>query len=120
MSDSNDHDANSNNLPSGTEAAVIPLGSAKKGDVGNTDCGWTAKLDIALLEEVGNCCAHTPGQNQTTKCWENVLGAVKNCGIPFDNCVENFGDDDDDPFGQMMEDLLEEMNDVEVEKFQKH
>ena len=36
MSDSNDHDANSNNLPSGTEAAVIPLGSAKKGDVGNT------------------------------------------------------------------------------------
>ncbi len=33
--------------------------------------------------------------------------------------VENFGDDDDDPFGQMMEDLLEEMKDFEAKKFQK-
>ncbi len=86
MSDNNDHDANSNNLPSGIEAAVIPPGSAKKGDVGNTKPhGWTAELDIALLGEVGNCCTHTPGQNQTTKCWENVLAALKNRGIPFDN-----------------------------------
>jgi hypothetical protein len=141
------HDANKNNLPSSTDAdAVIPPGSDKKGDAGNTKPrGWTAELDIALLEEVGNCCAHTPGQNQATKCWENVLVALKNRGIPFDSYrtvqrrwsslkdkfikerakqeatagVENFGDDDDDPFGQMMEDLLEEMKDFEAEKFQK-
>jgi hypothetical protein len=37
------------------------------------------------LEEVGNYGAHTPGHNQATKCWENVLAALKSHGIPFDN-----------------------------------
>jgi hypothetical protein len=84
MSDNNDHVVKNNNLPSGTEAAVIPPGSDNKGDASNTKPhGWTAELDIALLEEAGNCYTHTPGQNQTTKCWEN--GALKNHGIPFDN-----------------------------------
>jgi hypothetical protein len=120
MSDNNDHDANNNNLPSSTEAAVIPPGSAKKGDVGNTKPhGWTAELDIALLEELLHSYSWVKSNNK-------VLGecsrGFENCGIPFDNyqtaqchwsslkdkfikewakqeaaaSVENFGENDDD------------------------
>jgi hypothetical protein len=36
----------------------------------------------------------------------------------YSRCIE-IRDDDNDPFGQMMEDLLEEMKDFEAEKCQK-
>jgi hypothetical protein len=96
------------------------------------------------LEEVGNSGAHTPGHNQAAKCWEKVLAALKSRGMSFDNHrtvqrrfivlkekfikkmadqeatagIEDFGNDDD-PFTQAMEDLVEEMRDFEAEKSQK-
>ena len=85
------------------------------------------------------------GYNQATKCWEAVTAALKGRGVPYDNArtiqrrwdklrgqfvskkakeeatagIEDFGDDDDDPFNQLMEDLLLEIKDHEAEKEQK-
>jgi hypothetical protein len=106
--------------------------------------GWTVEFDIALLEEVGNCNAHIPGHKQTTKCIEAVTEALKARGIPFDSArtiqhrwehlkkkyikkkaneeatagMEDFGEEDD-PFSQLMEELLEEIKDHEAERNKK-
>jgi len=142
MSDTNNN-SNVNNQPStATEVSIIPPGSQEKGEsTSNKHYAWTRELDIALLEEVGNLGAHTPGHNQATKCWLNVLEALKSRGGPYDNHRtiqrrfytlkdkfvsdrakreatsgrEDFGDDDD-PFTQLMEDLLQEIQDFEAEK----
>jgi hypothetical protein len=34
------------------------------------------EFDLTLLEEIGNCGAHTPGYNQAMKCWEAVTAAL--------------------------------------------
>ncbi len=142
MSDTTNN-SNVNNQPStATEVSIIPPGSQEKGEsTSNKHYAWTRELDIALLEEVGNLGAHTPGHNQATKCWLNVLEALKSRGVPYDNHRtiqrrfytlkdkfvsdrakreatsgrEDFGDDDD-PFTQLMEDLLQEIQDFEAEK----
>jgi hypothetical protein len=119
-------------------------GSSKADSGSSKHRGWTAEWDLALLEETGNCGAHVPGHNQVLKCWEAVTAAIKARGLPHDNPrtiqrrfeklkakyvakrakeeatpgVEDFGDDDDDPFNQLMEDLLLEMKDHEAEKEQ--
>jgi hypothetical protein len=143
MSDDDNFHSNDNDITE--EVTVIPPGSEGRAEEHSKHRGWTEEFDMALLEEIGNCGAHIPGHNQTTKCWENVTVALKARGIPFDNPrtiqrrwssmklkfvakrakeeatsgVENFGDDDDNPLLQLMEDLLDEMKDCEVEKAQK-
>ena len=151
---SNNNDGETTNVIATSSNAGVARAGARAGNLspvpdGREDTstkyrGWTKELDLALLEEVGNCGAHTPGHNQATKCWENVLAALKSRGMPFDNHrtvqrrfivlkekfikkmadqeatagIEDFGDDDD-PFTQAMEDLVEEMRDFEAEKSQK-
>ncbi len=72
--------------PPSLETALIYPAAADKADVCNSNHrGWTMELNFALLEEIGNCGAHTPGYNQSMKCWEAVTAAFKLHCVPYDN-----------------------------------
>ena len=92
---SNNNDGETTNVIATSSNAGSARAGARAGNVspvpdGREDTstkyrGWTKELDLALLEEVGNCGAHTPGHNQATKCCKYVLAALKSHGMPFDN-----------------------------------
>jgi len=94
-------------------------------EAASTEVGlWSGTL---LCWKTGNCGAYIPGHNQATKSWEAVTAAIKSWGVPYDNPrtihhqfeklkskyvakrakeeaksgIEDFGDDDNDPFNQL-------------------
>jgi hypothetical protein len=72
--------------PPSLETAEISPAAADKTNSGNCKHrGWTMEFDLSLLKEIRNCGAHTPGHNQSMKCWETVTTALKGHGVPFDN-----------------------------------
>jgi hypothetical protein len=77
---------NNNNIvdppePPNLETAVIsPAAADKAGSSSGKHRGWTTEFDLALLEEIGNCGAHTPGYNH------KVLGSCY-CSFERSRCV---------------------------------